>query len=51
MAKLLTYPLLATTFNIYYLVRQGPKNEKINAFPKGLKVGLRTPRVICRTES
>ncbi|KAL1948678.1 hypothetical protein VTO73DRAFT_10484 [Trametes versicolor] len=29
---------IPTTFNIYYLVRQGPKNEKINAFPKGLKM-------------
>ncbi|KAI0765890.1 hypothetical protein BD413DRAFT_637146 [Trametes elegans] len=29
---------IPTTFNIYYLVRNGPKNEKIHAFPKGLKM-------------
>ncbi|KAI0628684.1 WSC-domain-containing protein [Trametes polyzona] len=29
---------MPTSFNIYYLVRNGPKNAKINAFPKGLKM-------------
>ncbi|KAI0659966.1 WSC-domain-containing protein [Cubamyces menziesii] len=27
---------MPTSFNIYYLVRNGPKNEKVHAFPKGL---------------
>ena len=27
-----------TGFNIYYLMRPGPKNEAIKAFPKGLRV-------------
>ncbi|KAI0367419.1 WSC-domain-containing protein [Pilatotrama ljubarskyi] len=29
---------MPTSFNIYYLVRNGPKNEKVHAFPKGLKM-------------
>ncbi|KAI8974795.1 WSC-domain-containing protein [Trametes punicea] len=29
---------IPTTFNIYYLVRNGPKNEKVQAFPKGLRM-------------
>ncbi|CDO71008.1 hypothetical protein BN946_scf184844.g12 [Trametes cinnabarina] len=28
----------ATSFNIYYLVRNGAKNAKIHAFPKGLRM-------------
>lgn len=28
----------ATSFNIYYLPRPGPKNEAIHAFPSGLRV-------------
>lgn len=34
----LTLSHLATTFNIYYLMRPGPKNESIKAFPPGLRV-------------
>ncbi|KAH9848786.1 hypothetical protein C2E23DRAFT_738784 [Lenzites betulinus] len=30
--------LIPTTFNIYYLLRPGPKNQPIKAFPKGLKM-------------
>ncbi|KAL4253019.1 hypothetical protein ABKN59_002192 [Abortiporus biennis] len=33
-----TYTLIPTSFNIYYLMRPGPKNEKINAFPTGLRM-------------
>ncbi|KAI9062007.1 WSC-domain-containing protein, partial [Trametes sanguinea] len=29
---------IPTSFNIYYLVRNGAKNAKINAFPKGLRM-------------
>ncbi|KAI0676190.1 WSC-domain-containing protein [Trametes maxima] len=29
---------IQTGFNIYYLVRNGPKNEKVHAFPKGLRM-------------
>ncbi|KAI0823488.1 WSC-domain-containing protein [Trametes gibbosa] len=29
---------MPTSFNIYYLVRNGPKNEKVHAFPPGLRM-------------
>ena len=34
----LTCPPAETGFNIYYLVRNGPKNQPIKAFPKGLRM-------------
>ncbi|CAL1709157.1 unnamed protein product [Somion occarium] len=33
-----TYTLVPTSFNIYYLMRPGPKNENIHAFPTGLRM-------------
>ncbi len=34
------FSVTETGFNIYYLMRPGPKNESIKAFPKGLRVSL-----------
>ena len=36
--SVLTYPSAEIGFNIYYLVRNGPKNQPIKAFPKGLRM-------------
>ena len=36
--SVLTYRSAETGFNIYYLVRDGPKNQPIKAFPKGLRM-------------
>ena len=35
---LLICPFAATTFNIYYLKRNGPQNAPVKAFPPGLRV-------------
>ena len=35
---MLTCHSAETGFNIYYLVRDGPKNQPIKAFPKGLRM-------------
>ena len=36
--SVLTYRFAEIGFNIYHLVRDGPKNQPIKAFPKGLRM-------------